>query len=78
MVDKNRYRPYDKAYQKRPEVVAAKRNRNRARYLMIKKYGKAALKGKDIDHKDGNASSANSNRRSNLQIMSAHDNRAKH
>lgn len=72
---KNRYRAYDKAYQKRPEIRKAKANRNKARYLMIKKHGKAALKGKDIDHKDGNPQN---NRRSNLQIMSASKNRAKH
>lgn len=72
---KNRYRPYDKAYQKRPEQVKARVARNRNRRLAIKKYGKAALKGKDIDHKDGNP---RNNKRSNLRIMSASKNRAKH
>lgn len=75
---KNRYRPYDKAYNKKPEIKKAKANRQRARRLMIKEYGKAALKGKDVDHKDGDPVGKNANRRSNLQIMSAHDNRAKH
>lgn len=75
---KNRYRAYDKAYQARPEQVKKREHRNAARRLMIKKYGKAALKGKDVDHKDGNAVAKNANRRSNLQIMSASKNRAKH
>jgi len=72
---RDRYRPYDKAYQARPEQKKARANRNAARRLAIKKYGKAALKGKDVDHKDGNPMN---NRRSNLQIMSAKKNRAKH
>jgi len=41
---------------------------------MIKKHGKAALKGKDIDHKRGTKAG---NGPSNLQIMSRSKNRSK-
>lgn len=49
--------------------------RHKARRLMIKKYGKAAVKGKDIDHRNGNP---RDNRPGNLTIMSKSKNRAKH
>lgn len=42
---------------------------------MIKKHGKAAVAGKDIDHRNGNP---RDNRLSNLTIMSKSKNRAKH
>ena len=38
------------AYENRPEQVARRVARNRARREAIKKYGKAALKGKELDH----------------------------
>lgn len=41
---------------------------------MIKKHGKAALKGKDVDHKDGNP---RNNAPSNLRIMSRKKNRGR-
>lgn len=65
---------YDKAYLKRPEQRKANAARKRARRLLIKKYGEAALKGKDVDHKDGNP---NNNRLSNLKITSVKHNRSK-
>jgi hypothetical protein len=65
---------YDKAYLKRPEQRKANAARKRARRLMIKKHGESALKGKDIDHKNGNP---NDNRTSNLTIMSKSKNRSK-
>lgn len=65
---------YDKAYLKRPEQRKANAARKRARRLMIKKYGEKALKGKDIDHKDGNP---NNNSRRNLAITSKSYNRSK-
>lgn len=65
---------YDKAYLKRPEQRKANAARKRARRLMIKKHGEAALKGKDVDHKDGNP---NNNKLSNLKIVSKSKNRAK-
>jgi hypothetical protein len=39
------------AYENRPEQVARRVARNRARRKAIKKYGKAALRGKEVDHK---------------------------
>jgi hypothetical protein len=68
------YSAYDKEYQARPEQVAKRVKRNAARRLMIKKKGKQALKGKDVDHKNGNATD---NRRSNLQVISKKANRSK-
>lgn len=68
------YSDYDRAYQARPEQVKKRVNRNAARRMMIKKHGKAALKGKDIDHKNGDATN---NSKSNLQIMDRSANRAK-
>jgi hypothetical protein len=62
-------------YQGTPEQIKNRAARNKARRLMIKKHGKSAVKGKDIDHKNGNP---RDNRRSNLQIMSKSKNRAKH
>ena len=41
---------------------------------MIKKYGEAAVKGKDIDHKDGDPMN---NSPSNLRIMTSKANRSK-
>lgn len=69
-----KYSAYDREYQARPEQVAKRVARNKARRMMIRKHGKAALKGKDIDHKDGNATN---NSKSNLKIMSRSANRSK-
>jgi len=69
-----KYSAYDKEYQARPEQVKKRVARNAARRLMIKKHGKAALKGKDIDHKRGTKAG---NGPSNLQIMSRSKNRSK-
>lgn len=69
-----KYSAYDREYQSRPEQVKKRVARNAARRLMIKKHGKAALKGKDVDHKNGNPTD---NRLSNLKIMSRSANRAK-
>lgn len=66
---------YDTAYESRPEQKKARASRNRARRLLIKEKGAAALKGKDVDHKNGNP---RDNSRSNLHITSKHYNRAKH
>lgn len=66
---------YDRAYQKRPEVLAMQRLRNRARYHAVKKYGEAMLRGKDIDHKTPVAVGG-SNSEGNLRIRDASENRA--
>jgi hypothetical protein len=69
-----KYSKYDKSYQARPEQVKKRVARNAARRLMIKKNGKAALKGKDVDHKRGTEAG---NGTSNLKIMSSSKNRSK-
>lgn len=38
-------------YQGTPEQIAKRSQRNKARRAMEKEHGKAALKGKDVDHK---------------------------
>ena len=48
--------------------------RKRARRLEIKKHGEAAVKGKEVDHKNMNPQN---NSPSNLQIISKHANRIK-
>jgi 5-methylcytosine-specific restriction endonuclease McrA len=68
---------YDTAYEKSPKQRHNRSLRNKARRLLIKKYGKAAVAGKDVDHKH-HITGTNPNRLSNLQILSKHANRAKH
>lgn len=69
-----KYSEYDKEYQARPEQVKKRVMRNAARSMMIKKHGKAALKGKDVDHKRGTKAG---NGASNLAIISKSANRSK-
>lgn len=68
---------YDTKYESSPTQRAHRALRNKARRLLIKKYGKAAVAGKDVDHKH-HITGKNPNRLSNLQILSKHANRAKH
>jgi len=68
-----KYTAYDRAYQARPENIRKRVARNKARRMAIKKHGKAALKGKDVHHKDGNATN---NSKKNLQITTASHNRS--
>jgi len=62
-------------YQGTPLQIKHRASRNKARRLMIKAHGKAAVAGKDIDHHDGNPMNE---KKSNLRITSIHYNRAKH
>lgn len=68
-----KYSAYDREYQARPEQVKKRVARNAARRLMIKKHGKAALRGKDVDHKRGVSAG---NGASNLRIRNRSENRA--
>ena len=61
-------------YHSRPDQIAKRSQRNKARRLMEKEVGKAALKGKDINHKTP-IRSGGSNARSNLEISSVAKNR---
>lgn len=58
-----------------PKEKAKRAKRNAARRAMTKKVGKAALRGKDIDHKKP-LRKGGSNRMSNLSIQSKKKNRA--
>lgn len=65
---------YDKAYNARPAQKKRRAARNKARAKMIAKRGKSALRGKDIDHKDGNP---RNNSSKNIRVMSVKKNRSR-
>lgn len=67
-------RQHYRDYQGTPEQIAKRSQRNKARRMMEKEHGKAALKGKDVGHKTPIAKGG-SNARSNLTIQSVRDNR---
>lgn len=74
MASKRNYKKEYENYQSKPEQRRRNDARKKARRLMIKKKGKAALKGKDIDHKDRNPKN---NSMSNLRIQSKKKNRSR-
>jgi hypothetical protein len=61
-------------YHSKPEQRKKRSNRNKARRLMIKSRGKAAVAGKDVDHVNRNA---NDNSINNLRIASKKQNRSR-
>jgi hypothetical protein len=65
------YRKEYDDYHALPEQRARRAARNRARYMLEKMRGKAALRGKHVDHKDFNAQN---NKPSNLQVVPASEN----
>ena len=71
---RNYRKEYD-TYHSKSKQKKRRAGRNKARRLVIKSRGKAAVKGKDIDHKDRNP--LNNNSRSNLRIQSKSKNRAR-
>lgn len=62
-----------RAYNAQPEQKKRRAERNSSRAEMAKKYGKAAIKGKDVDHKNHNTSDKSAK---NLSLMSPSKNRA--
>jgi len=73
MSERNYRKEYDE-YHKRPEQRRRNDSRKAARRLMVKKHGKAALKNKDVDHRDR---SPLNNAPSNLRIQSKKENRGR-
>jgi hypothetical protein len=61
-------------YHSKPSQRKNRSNRNKARRLMIKKHGKAKLKGKDVDHKHP-MKKGGGNGMKNLRIRSVKANR---
>lgn len=61
-------------YHSKPSQIKNRSKRNGARRLMIKKHGKAKLKGKDVDHKKP-LKNGGSNSMKNLRIRSVSENR---
>ena len=62
------------SYHSRPEQRARRSSRNKARRLAVKTRGKAAVQGKDVDHRDRNP---HNNSRNNLRIQSKSKNRSR-
>jgi hypothetical protein len=68
------YSAYDLAYSRRPEVKKRHAEQVKARRWAIKKYGKAAVRGKDIDHIKA-LSAGGKTTMSNIRIRSIKENR---
>jgi len=70
---RNYRKEYDE-YHGTPDQIQNRASRNAARAGAVKKNGKAKMKGKEVDHKDGNPKN---NSKKNLQVMSRRANRQK-
>lgn len=66
---------YDTEYESSPEQKAHRAARARARYFMIKRFGKQALEGKDVDHIKAVEGGGSGDAPSNLRIRSIAANR---
>jgi hypothetical protein len=60
-------------YQGKPAQIRRRSMRNKARRLMLKKYGKSVLRGKDIHHVHG---VGKGNASTNLRVVSVRKNRS--
>lgn len=65
---------YDKKYESSPEQIRRRASRNAARRRLIASRGRSAMKGKDVDHRNGNPLD---NRSSNLRVESKKKNRGR-
>jgi hypothetical protein len=68
---RNYKQEYDR-YHSKDDQLKNRASRNKARRAVTKAKGKAAVKGKDVDHKDGNP---RNNSLANLRLQSKHLNR---
>lgn len=68
------YKAEYRRYHGKPEQIRRRAKRNAARTILTKKLGKAAVAGKDVDHKDRNP---NNNSASNLRLRSVKKNRGR-
>ena len=68
------YRKEYDSYHGRPEQVENRSSRNKARRKVKAAVGESKIRGKDIDHKNGNPKD---NRKSNLRVMNKSKNRSK-
>tara|TARA_R100001224_G_scaffold73863_1_gene45269 strand:- start:382 stop:600 length:219 start_codon:yes stop_codon:yes gene_type:complete len=68
------YKKEYKNYHSKPKQIKNRSSRNKARKIMKKLRGAKAIKGKDIDHKNGNP---RDNRIKNLRVRSIKLNRGK-
>jgi len=64
----------DRGYNARPEIIKDRSQRNKARLIMSKDLGKAAIAGKDVGHKVM-VSKGGSNARKNLRVEDPAKNR---
>lgn len=70
---RNYRKEYDE-YHGTDEQKENRASRNAARRDAVRKHGKSKLRGKEVDHKDGNPKN---NKKKNLQIISRKANRQK-
>lgn len=72
MAKKRNYKEEYRRYHSKPEQIKRRAKRNAARAKMVKLKGKAALRGKDVNHKKPGSLS---NKASDLSITSIKKNR---
>ena len=71
---KRNYKKEYRTYHSKPKQIKNRAGRNKARAIVKKLRGAKAIKGKDIDHKNGNP---RDNRIKNLRVRSIKLNRSR-
>ncbi len=74
MVKKRDFKAEYKAFHGKPKQIKRRAERNASRTIMAKARGKAAIRGKDIDHKDRNTANMAPK---NLRVQSKKANRSR-